>query len=753
MRPDDTAASLHERIKDGGAAGCTRPPTGRRRWPPLGRLRRRSGATRPGPTRGARREGAALGLRQDGPGRPGRRACATSAGSWWPAATRRPPWPRPASPTPRWPRSPGRPRCSAAGSRPCTRPSTAASWPTGPSPAPGRPRGPGHRADRPGGLQPLPVHARTPRIELIDVGGPTMVRAAAKNYAHVGVVSRPGRLPAGPRRAAPDGVAVRRHPAPAGPGRLRPHRGLRRGHRGLARPGGPGRRRRAAARPCTSPSSGPRRCATARTPTSAVPATGPGRRADAGGTGSSSTGAGALLPQPLRRRRRLAAGPRAGHRRRRAGGGHHQARQPLRGGGGRRPDRRPTAGPSSATRCRPSGASWPSAARARRRWPRPIAEGPQADVIIAPAYEPEALAHLSARRKATRLLSAPGPSRSPASSAAWAAASWSRTPTASSASRSNWQVVTKAVPTAEQWRDLELAWRVCARTTSNAIAIVTDGQAVGIGAGQQSRVVAAEIAVRQGRGPGQGRGRGASDAFFPFPDGLEVLARAGVTAVVQPGGSVRDARGHRRGRRGRAWPWSSPASGTSGTDARADGRGDGAAPRRRAPGGPHPGRGGRPGGPAGRRGGGPVGLGTVLVGDDGPSARYVAMKHADCAEVGIVSVHEHLPADATQAELEAVVARLQRRPGGPRLPGPAPPARRARRGAGPAGRGPGQGRRRPAPGEPGPPGHGAPRSPARAPRPASSSCWRPTTSRSRVATWSSSAGASPSAGPWPCSWP
>jgi methylenetetrahydrofolate dehydrogenase (NADP+)/methenyltetrahydrofolate cyclohydrolase len=57
-----------------------------------------------------------------------------------------------------------------------------------------------------------------------------------------------------------------------------------------------------------------------------------------------------------------------------------------------------------------------------------------------------------------------------------------------------------------------------------------------------------------------------------------------------------------------------------------------------------------------------VGLGTILVGDDGPSARYVAMKHADCAEVGIHSAHEHLPADASQAELEAVVARFNADP-------------------------------------------------------------------------------------------
>ena len=79
-------------------------------------------------------------------------------------------------------------------------------------------------------------------------------------------------------------------------------------------------------------------------------------------------------------------------------------------------------------------------------------------------------------------------------------------------------MVTTAVPTAAEWRDLVLAWRVCARTTSNAIAIVTDGQAVGVGAGQQSRVVAAEIAVpKRASGPKAGR---RSDAFFPFPDGL-----------------------------------------------------------------------------------------------------------------------------------------------------------------------------------------------------------------------------------------
>jgi phosphoribosylaminoimidazolecarboxamide formyltransferase/IMP cyclohydrolase len=104
---------------------------------------------------------------------------------------------------------------------------------------------------------------------------------------------------------------------------------------------------------------------------------------------------------------------------------------------------------------------------------------------------------------------------------------------------STWEVATSVRPTDAQWRDLALAWKVCARTTSNAIAIVGDRQAVGVGAGQSSRVVAAEIAVSKAGDRARGASA-ASDAFFPFPDGLEVLAAAGVAAVVQPGGSVRD---------------------------------------------------------------------------------------------------------------------------------------------------------------------------------------------------------------------
>jgi len=168
-----------------------------------------------------------------------------------------------------------------------------------------------------------------------------------------------------------------------------------------------------------------------------------------------------------------------------------------------------------------------------------IAAGPQADLVIAPSYDGAALSQLTAKRKATRLLSAPAPEplvrqfRGLGASMLVQDADRFLVPTGS------WEVATKARPTEAQWRDLAMAWTVCARTTSNAIAIVTGGQAVGVGAGQQSRVVAAEIAVSKAGDRASG-GAAASDAFFPFPDGLMVLADAGVAAVVQPGGSIRD---------------------------------------------------------------------------------------------------------------------------------------------------------------------------------------------------------------------
>jgi phosphoribosylaminoimidazolecarboxamide formyltransferase/IMP cyclohydrolase len=101
------------------------------------------------------------------------------------------------------------------------------------------------------------------------------------------------------------------------------------------------------------------------------------------------------------------------------------------------------------------------------------------------------------------------------------------------------KVVTKRAPTAEETRALLFAWKVCKHVKSNAIVYARDGQTVGVGAGQMSRVDSAKIGAMKAQLPLHGT-VAASDAFFPFPDGVEEIARVGATAVIQPGGSQRD---------------------------------------------------------------------------------------------------------------------------------------------------------------------------------------------------------------------
>src|SRR5665213_3392516 len=168
-----------------------------------------------------------------------------------------------------------------------------------------------------------------------------------------------------------------------------------------------------------------------------------------------------------------------------------------------------------------------------------IAAGPQADVIIASSIHADAVDVLVKRRKATRLLSAPSPEPLGRSVRTFGNSALVQNADELLVPVSEWKCVTTATPTDQQLLDLAIAWRVCARTTSNAIVIARDGVAVGIGAGQQSRVVSAGIATTKAGEFAKGAAA-ASDAFFPFADGLESLTSAGVTAVVQPGGSVRD---------------------------------------------------------------------------------------------------------------------------------------------------------------------------------------------------------------------
>jgi phosphoribosylaminoimidazolecarboxamide formyltransferase/IMP cyclohydrolase len=106
-----------------------------------------------------------------------------------------------------------------------------------------------------------------------------------------------------------------------------------------------------------------------------------------------------------------------------------------------------------------------------------------------------------------------------------------------------WRVVTGRQPTAEEMEDLRFAWRAVAAVKSNAILLARDGMALGIGAGQMSRVDSSRIAVMKACDNGFELGGAAlaSDAFFPFRDGVDAAAEAGVRAIIQPGGSVRDA--------------------------------------------------------------------------------------------------------------------------------------------------------------------------------------------------------------------
>ncbi len=104
---------------------------------------------------------------------------------------------------------------------------------------------------------------------------------------------------------------------------------------------------------------------------------------------------------------------------------------------------------------------------------------------------------------------------------------------------SDLRVVTQRPPTPEETRALLFAWKICKHVKSNAIVYARDGQTVGVGAGQMSRVDAAKIGAMKAQLPLKGT-VAASDAFFPFPDGVEEIAKAGATAIIQPGGSQRD---------------------------------------------------------------------------------------------------------------------------------------------------------------------------------------------------------------------
>jgi phosphoribosylaminoimidazolecarboxamide formyltransferase / IMP cyclohydrolase len=167
------------------------------------------------------------------------------------------------------------------------------------------------------------------------------------------------------------------------------------------------------------------------------------------------------------------------------------------------------------------------------------------EVVVAPGFADETIETLG-KRKALRLLRMPTP---PASASGGTAPSWDVRPIAGGllvqstdcapADASSWRVVTAREPNAQELADLAFAWHAVRHVKSNAIVLARDRALTGVGSGQPNRLESVRIAVDKAGDRAAGSVL-ASDAFFPFPDGLETAIAAGVTAAIQPGGSVRD---------------------------------------------------------------------------------------------------------------------------------------------------------------------------------------------------------------------
>ncbi|WP_420457607.1 bifunctional phosphoribosylaminoimidazolecarboxamide formyltransferase/IMP cyclohydrolase [Rubrivirga sp.] len=166
------------------------------------------------------------------------------------------------------------------------------------------------------------------------------------------------------------------------------------------------------------------------------------------------------------------------------------------------------------------------------------------EIIIAPAFEDGVLDFLQQKANRRLVRADLAPARTQWNVRSTAGGLLVQDPDAPLAADvgEQWTVPTERRPTEREWADLDFAWRVCKHVKSNAIVYARDGATLGIGAGQMSRIDASEIAVAKGAKSGLDFDGCvvASDAFFPFADGLEAAAEAGATAAVQPGGSVRD---------------------------------------------------------------------------------------------------------------------------------------------------------------------------------------------------------------------
>jgi phosphoribosylaminoimidazolecarboxamide formyltransferase/IMP cyclohydrolase len=167
------------------------------------------------------------------------------------------------------------------------------------------------------------------------------------------------------------------------------------------------------------------------------------------------------------------------------------------------------------------------------------------EILFAPDFAPDALEELRRTKKKCRVLRVPcerGRATPSLEYRSVLGGLLAQTSDALDVDEPALRVVTRRPPDADEMAALRLAWRVAKHVKSNAIVLATPAQVVGVGAGQMNRLDSARLAVQRARKAGLStKGSAcASDAFFPFRDGLDEVARAGVTAIIQPGGSLRD---------------------------------------------------------------------------------------------------------------------------------------------------------------------------------------------------------------------
>ena len=379
-------------------------------------------------------------------------------------------------------------------------------------------------------------------IENIDIGGPSMLRSAAKNFESVAVVTRPESYDAIlAEMRANDGATLRDTRAKlaldvfettaAYDGAIAAWMGAQLEGEGSAQV--PGRAHAAPDRRC-------RTCATARTRTRRPRSTAATATPNAGALPcpcQAAPGQGAVVQQLPRPRRGLDGRARV----RRAGLRHREAPHALRRVPGRRPRR---AAYQRAHACDPV-----SAYGGVMAFNRPVTcdvvvaifDNKQfVEAIVAPEFAGDALDMYSAKKNA-RLLSTGGvnPAGGEVEYRSVEGGLLCQDSDAVAEDPAAFTVPTKRQPTDEEMAELLFAWKVCKSIKSNAIAITKGHATIGVGGGQPNRVNSARIAVEQAGDAAQGA-VAASDAFFPFRDGLDALAEAGVTAVIEPGGSIRD---------------------------------------------------------------------------------------------------------------------------------------------------------------------------------------------------------------------